>query len=320
MGVSDMSEAQKSFYRALMLQMDLVHSLSLRGVFLYVSPGFCKVLEYNESEMTGHHISEFCHPGDLVCLLRELKESSNCSKPVHLLFRARKKNSGYTWLEVSGQCAQGEKNRGKKFIVLSGREKKIVKLHRKDFLRTGGHTNRDFWSKLGLEGIYLHTCADFKQILDYAPSDLVGKSLVDLTHPSDREKVLSALRMLSENNVVTLTHSIKNKSNVYVKVCSSFFPCNSSCVDRVAFCLHKCTDVFENKKEDIEFFPCSKIENVEDDLFSTFSINNSTSWQYDLHQLRLENQRLREELDDIESERGKKKSKQNFKKRLQPGQ
>ncbi|TDL16156.1 hypothetical protein BD410DRAFT_646025 [Rickenella mellea] len=55
---------------------DFVHVLSLKGYFLYVSPSVRKVLGYEAAELVGKSITEYCHPSDVVPLIRELKESS----------------------------------------------------------------------------------------------------------------------------------------------------------------------------------------------------------------------------------------------------
>ncbi|CAL1699840.1 unnamed protein product [Somion occarium] len=66
----------------LLLQMvpgDFVHVVSLKGAFLYVAPSVKNVLGYEPEELVGKYVSEFCHPADVVPLMRELKESSTAA-------------------------------------------------------------------------------------------------------------------------------------------------------------------------------------------------------------------------------------------------
>lgn len=51
---------------------DVVHVLSLKGLFLYLSPACRKVLEYDPSELVGTPLSSVCHPSDIVPVTREL--------------------------------------------------------------------------------------------------------------------------------------------------------------------------------------------------------------------------------------------------------
>ena len=83
---------------------DFVHVLSLKGSLLYVSPSSSQLLEYEPSELVGNPLSSFCHPSDIVSVLRELKEAGSISQPIiSLLYRIRRKDSGYMWLEASGK-------------------------------------------------------------------------------------------------------------------------------------------------------------------------------------------------------------------------
>lgn len=56
---------------------DIVHVLSLKGLFLYLSPACQNVLEYDPSELVGTALSAVCHPSDIVPVTRELKDSSS---------------------------------------------------------------------------------------------------------------------------------------------------------------------------------------------------------------------------------------------------
>src|SRR3954464_11759545 len=56
---------------------DVVHVLSLKGLFLYLSPSSNRILEYDPSELGGAALSSVCHPSDIVPVTRELKETSN---------------------------------------------------------------------------------------------------------------------------------------------------------------------------------------------------------------------------------------------------
>ena len=97
--------SRKQFNRMLLDHCDdFVHVLSLKGSLLYVSPSSSQLLEYSPSELVGNPLSSFCHPSDIVSVLRELKEAGSISQPtISLLYRIRRKDSGYMWLEASGK-------------------------------------------------------------------------------------------------------------------------------------------------------------------------------------------------------------------------
>ena len=49
---------------------DVVHVLSLKGLFQWVSPSSQRVLEYEPSEIIGTALSSVCHPSDIVPVTR----------------------------------------------------------------------------------------------------------------------------------------------------------------------------------------------------------------------------------------------------------
>jgi PAS domain S-box-containing protein len=84
---------------------DFIYVLSLRGLFLYVSPESCKnLLEWESTDLLGHKINEFVHPSDLVAVMRDLR---NCSSEgnVNFICRMKRKNSGYTYMEMNGHVS-----------------------------------------------------------------------------------------------------------------------------------------------------------------------------------------------------------------------
>uniref|UniRef100_A0A8H7K7C6 PAS domain-containing protein n=1 Tax=Bionectria ochroleuca TaxID=29856 RepID=A0A8H7K7C6_BIOOC len=54
---------------------DMIHVLSLKGLFLYLSPACKRILEYDPNELLGNALSTVCHPSDIVPVTRELKDA-----------------------------------------------------------------------------------------------------------------------------------------------------------------------------------------------------------------------------------------------------
>ena len=88
-------------------------------------------------------ITEYCHPADLVPLMRELKELSvsdtvtGSRRAVDLLFRACSKSEGYVWVESRGRL-HVEPGKGRKAIILNGRVRPMPVLRWGDAVRVGG--------------------------------------------------------------------------------------------------------------------------------------------------------------------------------------
>ena len=131
------SELTKRMWDKVLLENtdDVVHVLSLKGLFLYLSPSCRKVLEYDAAELTGSGLSSVCHPSDIVPVTRELKDTT-VGVPVSVVFRIRRKKSGYTWFESHGTLCV-EPGKGRKCIILVGRERPVYALSRHDFDAAG---------------------------------------------------------------------------------------------------------------------------------------------------------------------------------------
>ena len=96
-GVSGDSEITRRVWDKVLLENtdDVVHVLSLKGLFLYLSPSSNRVLEYDPSELVGSALSSICHPSDIVPVTRELKETG-ISTSVNIVFRIRRKKQDDT--------------------------------------------------------------------------------------------------------------------------------------------------------------------------------------------------------------------------------
>ncbi|EOD48970.1 putative white collar protein [Neofusicoccum parvum UCRNP2] len=116
--VNGESEASKRLWDKALLENtdDVIHVLSLKGLFLYLSPSAAKVLEYEASELVGTALSSVCHPSDIVPVMRELKDTS-AGSAVNVVFRIRRKHSGYMWFEGHGSL-HTEQGKGRKCIIL----------------------------------------------------------------------------------------------------------------------------------------------------------------------------------------------------------
>src|SRR5436305_15020689 len=55
---------------------DVVHVLSLKGLFLYCSPSTRSILEYDPQDLVGTALSTVCHASDIVPVTRDLKATS----------------------------------------------------------------------------------------------------------------------------------------------------------------------------------------------------------------------------------------------------
>lgn len=205
---------------------DVVHVLSLKGLFLYLSPASRKVLEYDASELVGTALSAVCHPSDIVPVTRELKDTSS-GAAVNVVFRIRRKHSGYTWFESHG-CLHTEQGKGRKCIILVGRQRPVYALARSIIASEGGIGENELWTKMSTSGMFLYVSSNARTLLDRMPDDLVGTSIQALMRPDSKKEFGSVLEIARTGRKMTIKHDIQNRRGQVLQAQTTIFPGDSS--------------------------------------------------------------------------------------------
>ncbi|KAK4939583.1 hypothetical protein LTR10_020189 [Elasticomyces elasticus] len=218
------TELSKQLWDKILLENtdDVVHVLSLKGLFLYLSPACRRILEYDARELVGTALSTVCHPSDIVPVTRELKDSSNGS-PVNVVYRIRRKFSGYTWFEAHGGL-HTEQGKGKKCIILVGRERPVYALDRNDLSSEGGTGESELWSKISTAGMFLHVSSTSRVMLDRLPEDLMGTSLQSLMRPDSRKEFARMLEMARSGEKVAFRHDLQNRRGQVLHAQTTMYP------------------------------------------------------------------------------------------------
>lgn len=320
---------------------DFIHVLTIKGIFLYCSDSTQQVLEYEPAELVGKSLKAICHPSDITTVMRELKQSSNDStEPVNLIYRVRRKNSGYMWIECCGKL-RNEDGRGRKYVVLSGRERPVYQLP-KNALAVGnkahethmafpehllpGMEDHEFWGKLSADGLLLYASSTCANILGSPPADIVGTSLYQLMRSNRTTDLTRALAEVKEGKVVYLRHALLNNSGAEVMVATTFYPDGKASLgEQPSFVLMQTKfiddesalqgddesifvamdpDVKKKGKADLSLpgidgqMAPLRVNNVER-MVEELDIGRDANWQYELHQLRISNKKLRDELGSL---------------------
>lgn len=202
---------------------DVVHVLSLKGMFLYLSPSCKKVLEYDPAELVGNTLSTICHPSDVVPVTRELKDASTGAEPVSVVYRILRKNSGYTWFESHGTMFS-EQGKGRKCIILVGRKRPVFALRRHILEANGGIGDSEIWTKISTSGMFLFVSSSVRSLLDLVPDNLVGTSMQDLMRKESRPEFGRTIEKARMGKVVSCKHEVQNKRGQVLQAYSTFYP------------------------------------------------------------------------------------------------
>lgn len=218
------SELSKRIWDKVLLENtdDVVHVLSLKGLFLYLSPSSRKVLEYDPSELVGTALSSVCHPSDIVPVTRELKDTST-GAAVNVVFRIRRKHNGYTWFESHGSLHL-EQGKGRKCIIMVGRERPVYALARNDIISVGGIGESELWTKMSTSGMFLFVSTNVRSLLDRQPDDLVGTSAQALMRSESKLEFGRMLELARTGVRATFKHDVQNKRGQTLQARTTIFP------------------------------------------------------------------------------------------------
>ncbi|KAI0458989.1 PAS domain-containing protein [Xylaria acuta] len=214
---------------------DVVHVLSLKGLFLYLSPSSKRILEYDAAELVGTSISSICHPSDIVPLTRELKDTTS-GNPVNIVFRIRRKQSGYTWFESHGSLFV-EQGKGRKCIILIGRKRPVFTLSRRELESKGGIGDGELWTKLSTSGMFLFVSANVRSLLDLQPENLVGTSIQELMRRESRAEFGRSIEKARRGRTITCKHEVQNRRGQVLQAQTVLYPGDASGGQKPSFLL-----------------------------------------------------------------------------------
>ncbi|GAA5835686.1 hypothetical protein JCM11251_002998 [Rhodosporidiobolus azoricus] len=226
---------KKQFNRLLVDECDdLIHVVSLKGALLYVSAAARKHLEYEPSELLGKPLASFCHPSDIVSVQRELKDAGVSANPnVSIVFRIRRKQSGYVWWTAQGRLHL-EPGKGRKCVILSGRPSEIMRMSWRDLEGQGGMSESpadEFFAKICTDAIFLVATHSAEKILGVKSvvESIQGKSVGDLSPPGtdDADRVMIALLEAASGEPTKVQHRLRRGDGTFVEVVTRFFPARS---------------------------------------------------------------------------------------------
>ncbi|KAF8609577.1 hypothetical protein BDV93DRAFT_530855 [Ceratobasidium sp. AG-I] len=318
---------------------DFIHVLSLKGSFLYVSPSVRNVLEYEPEELIGKSISDVTHPSDIVPVMRELKESSTIvpagshssgtvQKTVNLLLRVRRKTSGYVWIESQGRL-HVEPGKGRKAIILSGRKKEVPRLQWSSIARAGGLGDREFWLQMSVDGLVLVASAGVHEIMGYTPDEFLGTNLIAAQRPdagldATMPEVARCVMVSKHGQQITFDlcfypplASMEDGAGPAIKPAPASLVCQVKLLspDMGRPRSHTTGTLEASGAGPPGIFggrmvndPQSGVtgqlqghivHDLSSNVYEELETTRSTSWQYELQQLKISNKRMKDEVDSI---------------------
>lgn len=317
---------------------DVVHVISLKGLFLYLSPSCKRILEYDAADLVGNSLSSVCHPSDIVPVTRELKDATAGTR-VNIVFRIRRKQSGYTWFESHGSLFV-DQGRGRKCIILVGRKRPVFALSRRTLETNGGIGDSELWSKLSTSGMFLSTSTNIRSLLDLQPESLVGTSIQELMRKESRAEFGRTVEKARRGKISTCKHEMLNRRGQGLQAQTTLYPGDALEGQKPSFLLAQ-TKLLKASSRHIpssltagsSLFVANSLHNQgslggqisqpaggalppgsqdaalasDDNIFDELRTTKCSSWQFELRQMEKINRILAEELGGLLSNKKKRK-------------
>ena len=222
-GTAD-SEISKRMWDRVLLENtdDVIHVMSLKGLFMYLSPSARRVLEYEPSELIGTALSSICHPSDIVPVTRELKDSAG-GNSINIVYRIRRKHSGYMWFDCYG-ALHIEQGKGRKCIIMVGRERPVFALLKQDIQANGGIGDNEVWSKLSTSGMFLFVSSNVRALLDRQPDEMIGVSIQSLMRQETKVEFARILELARVGKKASVKHEMINKRGQSLQAFTTIYP------------------------------------------------------------------------------------------------
>lgn len=174
---------------------DIISRHTPDGICLYISPAITHVSGFDPSEIVGHAGSEFIHPDDLMEFGMSLRQMLPDHPSVTTTYRCRHKDGHYIWVESSFRAIFDEKT-GQVTEIYGVTRDITDRVLAEDELRESEDRYRAL-VEISPDAILLHqdgkilymNPAALQLIRASCPEEVIGKKVLDIVHPAQREKV-----------------------------------------------------------------------------------------------------------------------------------
>jgi len=179
---------------------DFIFQTTLTGVFTYASPASEKIADYKPEEMIGKRFTKFVPKKELLRYILKIKEMTKGKKIDSFETYIIHKDGHLVPVEFSGNMI---KIRNKSYIVgvmrnITDRKRAEEKLRlSEERFKDIAFSMVDWIWEVDKNGIYTFSSGRVKEILGYAPEEIVGKTPLDLMSEDEAKRVGEILKEIA---------------------------------------------------------------------------------------------------------------------------
>ncbi|WP_134699573.1 PAS domain S-box protein [Ammoniphilus sp. YIM 78166] len=214
---------QEALYRLLTENSsDIVALYGPDGETIFVSPACEKILGYTQQEYIELSVVEAVHEEDLMTVL-ECRAQSLSGNSSRCVYRSKKKNGEYIWLETITNPVLGETGDIIQIQVTS-RDIHQQKLAQDNYQLIANNMT-DLIGILDAEGRVKYASPSYQTVLGYSPEILEGNANQQLVHHEDRAHTQEQfIRMLQTKTPISLELRYQHQFGHYLTLEATFIP------------------------------------------------------------------------------------------------
>ncbi|MBN1531315.1 MAG: PAS domain S-box protein [Spirochaetes bacterium] len=182
---------------------DIVYTLSLDGVFTYVSPNWTEILGHDIGDVRGQHFQAFVHPDDLErCYEFMNRAIATGEKQAGIEYRVRHADGTWRWHVSNASIIEGTDGKPDIYLGIARdiTQKKLIDAALREseerYRLIVENSNELIWT-MDAAGVFVYASPSWPRMLGYQVSDIVGKPFQPLIHEDDRATVVDAFTRLA---------------------------------------------------------------------------------------------------------------------------
>jgi PAS domain S-box-containing protein len=170
----------------------LIVEFDARGTLTYMSPGLTQILGHRPEDVRKGFDFQWVHANDRTRVEETYRKLFTSGQGETTVYRARHKNGHWVWLETSASAYRSDD--GATYTVALSRDVTQLihtdeALHRsKERFRVLARTSHDLVTELDGEGHVLYVSPNCREVLGYAPDELIGSNPFPRLHADDLQR------------------------------------------------------------------------------------------------------------------------------------
>jgi diguanylate cyclase (GGDEF)-like protein/PAS domain S-box-containing protein len=200
---------------------DLILLIGESGKRLYASPACRKLLGYEPEETVAIQLKDSIHPDDAARVLPILVAAQ---ADTMLTYRIRRKDGEYVWVETTGRTVQAANGERQRLIIVRDIQARVaaeqrLKASEARYRLLADHST-DMVFQLDRSFVCQYVSPACREILGYAPDEMVGVAWRGTIHPEEAAQVRQALEALvgGRSDRLSIAHRMRRKDGRWIWV------------------------------------------------------------------------------------------------------